>query len=60
MPRKTKQVVGPTHLSGDKGTPISFAALSIALRRDAQMSEFGSPSLNNGQGNATSRECSSY
>ena len=54
MPRKTKQVVGPTHLSGDKGMPISFAALSTALRRDAQMSEFGGPSVNNRQGNATS------
>ena len=60
MPRKTKQVVGPTHLSGDKGMPISFAALSTALRRDAQMSEFGGPSVNNRQGNATSRERSNY
>ena len=29
MPRKIKHVVGPTHLSGDKGLPISITAWSI-------------------------------
>ena len=45
MPRKTKQVVGPTHFSGDNGIPMSLAAWSIALRRDAQIVEFGGPNV---------------
>ena len=31
IPKKIKHVVGPTHLSGDSGMPISFAAWSITF-----------------------------
>ena len=41
MPRKIRQVVGPTHSSGDRGMPISVAAWSIAFKRVAHISVAG-------------------
>ena len=45
MPRKTRQVVGPTHFSGDNGIPMSLATWSIASRHDVQIVELGGPNV---------------